>query len=111
MSSKIVVIIATADPNKAEAGMMYAVNSLKYDWMEDVKLIFFGPAEKALLEDPDMQELLLEFHRQDRQAIACKFLAERDGNGADLGDLGLDVQYVGSMISDYIKDGYTPMVW
>jgi len=33
MNSRIVVIIATADPAKAEAGMMYAVNSLKYGWI------------------------------------------------------------------------------
>lgn len=111
MNSRILVIIATADPVKAEAGMMYAVNSLKYEWMDDVKLVFFGPAEKALLADPDMQELLLEFHRQDRTAVACRFLAERDGHDTGLNDLGLDVQYVGSLISGYIKDGYTPMVW
>jgi hypothetical protein len=27
------------------------------------------------------------------------------------GQDGLDVQYVGSLISGYIKDGYTPLVW
>jgi hypothetical protein len=111
MKNRILVIIATADPVKAEAGMMYAVNSLKHGWMDDVKLVFFGPAEKALLGDPDMQELLLEFHRQDRTAVACRFLAERDGNATGLDELGLDVQYVGSLISGYIKDGYTPLVW
>jgi hypothetical protein len=111
MKNRIVVIIATANPAKAEAGMMYAVNSLKYGWMDDVKLVFFGPAEKALLGDPDMQELLLEFHRQDKTAVACRLLAERDGDDKALSDLGLDVQYVGSLISGYIKDGYTPLVW
>ena len=43
--------------------------------------------------------------------MACRFLAERDGHDTGLNDLGLDVQYVGSLISGYIKDGYTPMVW
>ena len=111
MNNRIVVIIGTREQAKAEAGLMYAVNALKHGWMEDVKLFFFGPAEDLLLEDPDLQELLMEFHRQDQQAVACRFLSDRQGSSEDLAELGLDVSYVGSQISDLIKDGYVPMVW
>jgi hypothetical protein len=43
--------------------------------------------------------------------VACRFLAERDGQAAPLQKLGLDVQYVGPLISECIKAGYVPMVW
>lgn len=111
MSDRVVVIIATGERAKAQTGMMYAVNATKYDWLHDVKLIFFGPAESLLLADEDLQEMLREFQRHERTAVACKFLADRDRTEADLAALGVEVSYVGEMISNLIKDGYTPMVW
>lgn len=111
MSDKVVVIIGTAERDKAEAGLMYAVNATKYGWLADVKLFFFGPAEELLLVDEDLQELLREFQRQDKTPVACKFLADRNGSDEALSGLGLEVAYVGEMISSLIKDGYTPMVW
>jgi hypothetical protein len=111
LSDRIVVIIGTAEAGKALAGAMYAVNSLKHGWMSDVKLFFFGPAEKLLLDDPDLQELVREFQRQERTPIACKFIAEREGTDNGLAELGVAVEYVGEQISNLIKDGYTPLVW
>lgn len=111
MSDRIVVIIASAEPAKAATGLMYATNALKHGWMQDVQLFFFGPAEDLLLEDPDLQEMLLEFHRQNRTAVACKFLSDRNGASAGLADLGVQVAYVGAQISNLIKDGYVPLVW
>ena len=40
MSDKVVVIISTAEAEKARTGMMYAVNAVLKNWMSDVKLIF-----------------------------------------------------------------------
>ena len=111
MRHKVVVIIGTAELAKAEAGLMYAVNATKYGWLDDVKLFFFGPAEELLLTDEDLQELLREYHRHEKTAVACKFLADREGSGADLTAMGLDVSYVGEKISQLIKDDYIPMVW
>ncbi len=111
MNDKILVIIATAEPEKAHAGTMYAVNALKHSWMEDVKLILFGPAEKLLLEDPDFEELVRQFMAQERTPVACKFLSDRDGQSAALTNLGVDVEYVGPLISEAIRTGYVPMVW
>ena len=43
--------------------------------------------------------------------MSNKVLADRDGTDAGLNELGVEVSYVGEMISQLIKDGYTPMVW
>jgi len=111
MADRIVVIIGTGEAAKAEAGLMYAVNSLKHKWLTDVRLFFFGPAEGLLLRDEDLQELVMEYHRQGGTAVACRYLSDREGSSAGLDDLGLDVAYVGEPISDLIKEGYVPMVW
>ncbi len=111
MADRVVVIIGTTETAKAEAGVMYAVNSLKHKWLTDVRLFFFGPSESLLLQDEDLQELVREFHRQGGAAVACRFLGDREGTSAGLRDLGVEVAYVGEPISALIREGYVPMVW
>ncbi len=111
MSDKTVVIISTAEAEKARTGMMYAVNALKKGWMGDVKLIIFGPAEELLLTDSVMQDFLRQYQEEKKDVVACKFIADRDSTTAKIEILGVKVEFVGEMISDLVKDGYVPMVW
>ena len=112
MNDRVMVIIGTAETEKAQAGAMYALNAMKHGWLADVKLLLFGPAERLVLEDEDLQDLVRQFMAEDTAPpVACRFLAERDGHSAKLDKLGLDVQYVGPLISECIKAGYVPMVW
>jgi len=110
-NDRLLVIIATSDPAKAQTAAMYATNALKYKWMQDVRLILFGPAENLILEDEDFQDQVIQYRAQEQQPVACKFLSDRDGTSKRLDALGIQVEYVGEMISDLIKDGYKPMVW
>jgi len=43
MSSKLLVIIATGENEKALTGLMYASRTLAEGWMDEVKVVFFGP--------------------------------------------------------------------
>ena len=47
----------------------------------------------------------------EESVIACKFISDRDEKSEELGKIGIQVKYVGEMISNYIKEGYVPMVW
>jgi hypothetical protein len=111
MQDKLLVLISTAEAKVARTGMMYAVNALKNLWMEDVKIFFFGPAQELLTQDEELQRLLLEYQDHEGTAVACKFLADRDDTAEPTAELGVQVVYVGSVISDLIKDGYIPIVW
>ena len=111
MSDKILVIISTAERDKAHAGAMYALNALKHSWMSEVKLFLFGPAESLILEDPDFEDLIRQFIGLDQTPVACRFLADRSGQSSALEDLGIDVQNVGPLISAAIKSGFIPLVW
>ena len=111
MVDKLLVIISTAEAEVAHTGMMYAVNALKHCWMEDVKIFFFGPAQELLTRDVELQRLLHEYQAHDETAVACKFIADRDRTAEPTAELGVQVAYVGVMISDLIRDGYVPMVW
>ena len=110
MSSRVLIVLSTGEKEKALTGLLYAVNAQKNKWLEDVKVIFFGPFEKLVCEDDEVVDAasqLLEY----QTPVACKFLSDQDGVSDKLSELGFDVQYVGSMVSDYIKKGYTPMVF
>lgn len=111
MSDKVVVIISTGEAEKARTGMMYAVNAVLKNWMSDVKLIFFGPAQELLLEDVVMKDFLIQFQQAKGKAVSCKFIADRDETEKETAALGVEVEYVGSMVSDLIKDGYIPLIW
>ncbi len=111
MSSKVVVIISTGEREKALTGMMYAYNCYSNMWMDDVKLIFFGPAQKLVLEDEEMGEYLAKYRELDGEAVSCKFITNRDGIGEESEKKGLIVDYVGEKISALLKNGYTPLIW
>jgi len=110
MASKVMVIVSTGEKNKALTGIMYAVNAQKNKWVEDLKVIFFGPFENLLCEDEAVAQAasrLLDYETP----IACKFLSDRDGISEKLENMGINVDYVGAMISGYIEKGYIPLVF
>ena len=111
MSNKIVVIISTAQVDKARTGMMYAVNALTHGWVEDVKIFFFGPAQKLINEDEELQRYLMEYQNAEQNAVVCKYIADRDSTAKQAEALNMNVEYVGELISNLIKTGYTPMIW
>lgn len=111
MHDRVIVIIATAEAAKARTGAMYALNAMKYGWLEDVKLVLFGPAEHLFLEDVEFQDLVRQYMDLAKTPLACKFLSDKEDSSERLRDLGLDVQFVGAPISEAIREGYLPMVW
>jgi hypothetical protein len=95
------VIVATSDREKAQTALMYANNAMKREWLDDIKVVYFGPSEKLVVEDPIISDQAREI-AEAGGSIACKYISDRDG---------VSEKYVGSIISDLIKDGYIPMVW
>jgi hypothetical protein len=111
MNDKILVIISTSDAGKARTGAMYALNALKHGWMDEVTIVFFGPAQDLLLVDEELQNRVKEYQEIEESVVACKFISDRDEKSEQLSKLGIQVEYVGEMISNYIHEGYVPMVW
>jgi hypothetical protein len=110
MSDKLLIIISSGDREKVLTALMYAKNTIKYGWISDVRVMFFGPAENLLASDTDVKGSAAELANYGAP-IACKFLADRDGISDHIESIGVEVDYVGTIISDLIKEGYVPMVW
>lgn len=110
MSSRILVIISTGEKEKALTGLMYARNTINYGWLDDVRIIFFGPSQKLIVKDEDVRNEAIEIARLG-ETIACKFTSDRDELSGEILGLGVQVEYVGTIIADLLKQGYIPMVW
>ncbi len=54
MNDKLLIIIATQDKEKALTALAYAHNTVKYNWLSDVKVIFFGPFENLIASNVDI---------------------------------------------------------
>lgn len=110
MSDSLLIIIASGNREKVLTALMFAKNTIKYGWISEVRVIFFGPAENLLVSDSDVKVSAVELATYGTP-VACKFLSDRDAISEHIESIGVEVDYVGAMIADLIKDGYVPMVW
>lgn len=110
LGTKVLIIIATGDKEKALTGLMYATNALKHGWVDELKTIFFGPSQQLMVQDPDVSQAVQDL-AQAGETIACKFIADNVGISDSTSQLGVQIKYVGTIISDLIKEGYVPMIW
>jgi hypothetical protein len=111
MSDKLAVILASSDRKVLEMGLVYARNVAARGWMEDMKLFFFGPSEVAIATDPDLQELVKTIVSEGTVPRACKWCSDKYGVSDMLEALGCVVEYIGSPVSEAIREDYTPMTW
>ena len=110
MGSKLLVIIATGDKEKALAGLMYARNVIKYGWLKNAKVVFFGPSEQLIVNDEEFANKAREIAAL-TDCFACKAISDDQGVSQSLEEVGVKVEYVGNIISNLIKEGHLPMVW
>lgn len=89
---------------------MYASKAIANGWLDEVQVLFFGPSERLLVENEAIAGTAKEIAAV-RPPIACRFIADRDGIADSIAELGLKIEYVGTIIADHIKQGYVPMVF
>jgi len=73
MATKVFVILASGDRDVAlEVGLVYPLNAVKNRWMDEVKLIIFGPSEKIAAHDMEVRERIDELRKAGIEVMACK---------------------------------------
>ena len=104
------IIIASGEKAKALTGLMYARNAIKHGWMDEVKVVYFGPSEQLMEQDAEVADAAIEIAGM-TESFACKAISDRDGISEQIDGMGVKVEYVGTIISEKIKQGFVPMVW
>jgi len=104
-SEKLVVLWTSGDKEVAEKMvLMYTINSKRFDWWKDITLVVWGPSQKVLVENKDIQEYVKKIQEQGTAVKACKGCSDKYGISDQLEKLGVEVKYMGE-ITDYMKEG------
>lgn len=112
MADRVFALITDDNREKAlEVGLVYPANCAKNKWLEEVKVIFFGPSEKLAAFDTQVQEKVREMKTYGVEVLACKWCADRMGITAQLEAQGVKVVYVGTVISQLIKEGWAQLTF
>ncbi|PLX13047.1 MAG: DsrE family protein [Marinilabiliales bacterium] len=103
-SEKLVVVWTSGDAEVAKKMVyMYTYNAKKYGWWKNVTFIIWGPSSKLLSEDTELQDYLKKMKEEGIVLEACKACADMYGVADKLTQLGVDVKYMGTALTDYIK--------
>jgi hypothetical protein len=83
--------------------LMYGLNSLLWDWWEDVTLLAWGASQSLLAEDAEVQTRISEMAEAGVRIVACRGCAENLGVADRLRDLGCEVFYTGEFLTEWLK--------
>jgi len=112
MANKVFVMLSSGDREVAlEVGLIYPLNAAKNKWMDEVKIIIFGPSEKIAAYDTKVQDRIKECQELGIEVLACKWCSDRMEVSEKLESLGIKVLYVGPVISDLLKDGWASLTF
>ncbi len=102
----LLIVWTGGDPEVAHKMVfMYAYNAQKNGWWKQVTLLVWGPSARLSSEDEKIQASLKNMKEAGVELIACKGCSDQYGVSAKLGEIGIDVKYSGTYLTDYIKSG------
>ena len=86
--------------------LIYGGNAAPRGWWEAVRLILWGPSQPLLPGDEELQSRLAGMAEAEAEVelLACKACAENYGIVQDLADLSPDEQYMGTPLTEMLKD-------
>jgi len=85
--------------------VMYAINSKKNQWWQDVNVIIWGASAKLVGTDTQVQTEVMEMINHGISIEACKACCDNLEVTDTLSKLGINVRYMGIALTDYIKSG------
>jgi hypothetical protein len=110
MANKLFIILASGDKDVAlEMGLFYPYTLAKEKYLDEVKLILFGPSEKLVARNKNVQKRIKKLQEVGVEISACKYCSDRMGVSGKLEELGITVEYVSKGIAQMIKDGWASL--
>jgi len=105
---KLVVVWTSGDRDVAlKMVFMYTYNASpsKFGWWQDITLVVWGPSSKLLSVDTELQDYVAKMKQAGIRLEACKACADMYEVSDSLRELGVDVKYMGDVLTGYIKEG------
>jgi hypothetical protein len=106
-TNHLAVIWSSGDPEVAhKVCFMYTHNAKKQGWFEHVTLIVWGPSAELASCDLKIQAELRAMGADGVVLEACKACADSYGVSEQLAELGVDVKYMGTPLTEILKEGW-----
>lgn len=83
--------------------LMYTQNSVKRNWWETIVVYIWGEPAELIGNNKDLREQIKEAMEIGVQFVACKACADELGVTPQLESIGIDVQYIGELITNVIR--------
>lgn len=104
---KLAVLWTSGDPDVAHrVAFMYAHNAKKAGWFDEVTLIVWGPSQRLLVGDKDLQKKVKEMQADGVVVEACVACAMSFGIVEELKAIGITVKPMGVPLTNYLKSGW-----
>jgi hypothetical protein len=111
-SSKLLVIWSSADREVALHNVfMYTHNARKNGWWDEIRLLLWGPSDRLLAQDEELQAGIRAMQADGIEVIACKACSDRLGVTEALEELGVNVFYVGTALTEMLKTGWKTLTY
>lgn len=111
--SKIFLLITSGDPRiLTDVVFPYVRNAKKHGWMDTIRVIFWGPSEKVLVSALEVKAQIIDLvDLLPENVFACQECAE-DYHIKDLIEaLGVNVEFIGQLISDMLKEEWLQLTF
>jgi hypothetical protein len=110
LANKIFIMLASESKDVAlEMALFYPYTLAKEKYMDEVKVILFGPSEKLVARDKNVQKRIKRLQEIGVSISACKYCSDRMGVSDKLEKLGITVEYVSEKTAQLIKDGWASL--
>ena len=110
--ARLVTIWASGDREVAlHSCLMYTHNSAKKGWWDQVRLIVWGPSAPLLARDAELQDQIRLMKQDGVELLACKACSDRYGVSEPLEALGIEVLYVGELLTEMLQSGWTALTY
>ena len=111
MSSKLVIIVNQSDEDVIWTGLFAAIKCTKNSFMDDIRLVLWGPSERVIANNQELQDMVKEYLALEKPVWACKTCSDRYGVTEAMEALGCTVDYMGSFVTGLLKQGFIPLNW
>ena len=82
---------------------MYSVNALRNEWWDEVNVLIWGASTKLAGSDEEVQKTIQKMIFGKVSVEACKACADIYEATEILEEIGVDVKYTGTTLTDYIN--------
>jgi hypothetical protein len=102
--TKLAVLWTSGDPDVAHRmALMYTHVAKTSGWFDEVLLIVWGPSQRILVGDHDLQDKLHEMQADGVITQACIMCANTFGIAEELRGLDLEVKPMGGPLTEFLK--------